>query len=399
MKFDPASAIQDYQVFGEHGEVNPSITDSSTYTFLDPETMEEHFAHGVEGCFLYSRHWTPMNRYLANALAAMEGTEDAQLTASGMGAITGVLLQCCQSGDEIIASRTIYGGTYAFLKNFAPRYGIKVHFVNTNDLDAVKAAMSDKTRVVYCESMSNPLLEIPDLPALADIAHGNHAKLVVDNTFAPLILSPAKLGADVVVHSLTKFVNGTSDCVAGVVCADSAFIESLTDVNEGALMLLGPTLDPLRASSIMKNLHSLHIRMQKHAENAAFIAGKLADAGVTVRYPGLEAHPQHAWLKANMNPGYGFGGMLALDAGSGDKANQLVKRLQEEKFGYLAVSLGYFRSLFSPSGRSTSSEIPEDEQQEMGLTPGLVRFSIGLDHDIERSWERMAACLKEVGVI
>lgn len=399
MTFDPASRIQNHQVFGEYGEVNPSITDASTYTFLNADIMKEHFAEGVPGCFLYSRHWSPTNRVLADALAAMEDTEDAQLTASGMAAITGVLLQLCGQGDEIVASHTVYGGTYAFLKHLAPRYGIRTTFVNCNDEAEVRAAMTDKTRVLYCESMSNPLLRVPDMPTLAKLAHDNGAKLVVDNTFAPLIVSPARLGADVVVHSLTKFINGTSDCIAGVVCGTSEFVAELTDVNSGTLMLLGPTLDSLRAASIMKNLHSLHIRMQKHSENALYVAQKLAERGLPVSYPGLDQHDDHARLASVMNAGYGYGGMLTLDAGDEDTAYKLVRRLQEVKFGYLAVSLGYFRTLFSPSGSSTSSEIPLDEQLAMGLTPGLVRFSIGLDQDIAGSYMRLEAVLKELGLL
>ncbi|HWP94919.1 MAG TPA: aminotransferase class I/II-fold pyridoxal phosphate-dependent enzyme [Gammaproteobacteria bacterium] len=399
MKFDPSGRIQDFQVFGEFGEVNPSITDSSTYTFLDAETMQARFGQEIEGCFLYSRHWSPSNRNLASALAAMEDTEDAHVTASGMGAITATLLQLCSQGDEIVASRTIYGGTWAFLRNFLPRFGVGVRFVDCADADTVRAAVTPRTRVIYCESMSNPLLSIPDIPALADIARTAGAALVVDNTFTPMILSPKRLGADVVVHSLTKFVNGMSDCVAGAVCASHEFINRLSDVNSGTIMLLGPTLDSLRAASLYKNLHTLHIRMQKHGANALFIAERLAEHGLQVRYPGLPSHPQHTRLKAMMNEGYGFGGMLALDVGDERTANRLLKRLQEEKVGLLAVSLGYFRTLFSPSGNSTSSEIPKDEQQAMGLSAGLVRFSIGLDHDIARTWARFEPCLKEVGLI
>lgn len=399
MQFDPVNRIQDLWVFGEYGEVNPSITDASTYTFLDPHTLKERFSSEIEGCFLYSRHWTPMNRYLADALARMEDTEDCQVTASGMGAITATLLQLCGAGDEIVAGRTIYGGTYAFMKNFLPRFGVNTRFVDCNNLDAVAAAIGKNTRVLYCESISNPLLAVPDLPALAELARERGLTLVVDNTFAPLILSPARLGAQVVVHSLTKFINGTSDCVAGAVCASHEFINGLSDVNAGALMLLGPALDSLRAASIHKNLHSLHVRMQKHSANAQYLAERLAEKGLKVSYPGLPQHPDHARLRRLMNPGFGYGGMLTLDAGSEERAGRLLTRLQQEKVGFLAVSLGYFRTLFSPSGNSTSSEIPKEEQRAMGLSDGLIRFSIGLDHDIARTWERMAGCLKETGLL
>jgi methionine-gamma-lyase len=221
---------------------------------------------------------------------------------------------------------------------------------------------------------------------------------VVDNTFSPLLLSPARLGAHIVVHSITKFINGSSDTVAGCICADRDFIADLVDVNSGACMLLGPVLDSVRAASIHKNLRTLHVRMQKHGENAKFIAERLAVRGLPVSYPGLPSHPDHERLKGMLNPGYGFGGMLTLDAGSAERANRLAGRLQEEKFGFLAVSLGYFKTLFSPSGGSTSSEIPPEERAAMGLTDGLLRFSIGLDHDIERSWGRMERCLEELGL-
>lgn len=398
MNFDPASKIQDLWVFGEYGDVNPSISDASTYTFLDPETLKERFSSEIEGCFLYSRHWSPMNRYLSDALARLEDTGDCAVTASGMAAITGTLMQLSGMGDEIVASRTIYGGTYAFLKNFAPRFGVNTRFVDCNNLDAVRAALTKRTRVLYCESISNPLLSVPDLAGLAELARQSGATLVVDNTFAPLILTPAHHGAQVVVHSLTKYINGASDCVAGAVCATHEFVNSLSDVNAGALMLLGPALDSLRAAGIHKNLHTLHVRMRQHSANAQLLAERLVEKGLRVSYPGLPQHPDHARLKALMNPGFGFGGMLTLDAGAEADANRLLKRLQEEKVGLLAVSLGYFRTLFSPSGNSTSSEIPREEQIAMGLSEGLIRFSVGLDNDIGRTWDRMLGCLEEAGL-
>jgi methionine-gamma-lyase len=398
MSFDPASRVQDFLVFGEFGDVNPSITDSSTYTFLSAERMEEVFEHEIEGCFLYSRHWNPTNKFLADALARMEDGESAQVMASGMGAISTTLLALCSAGDEIVSSRTIYGGTYALLKNLLPRFGITTRFVDTRDLDVVRAACGPKTKVVYVESISNPLLDVTDLAGMAAVAHAAGAKLVVDNTFSPMILSPLRLGADVVVHSMTKFINGTSDCVAGCVVASHDFIARLNDVNAGPCMLLGPVLDSLRAASILKNLHSLHIRMRQHGANALALARALEARGLKVHYPGLDTHPQHALLVRLANPGYGFGGMMTLDAGDARTANRLMVRMQEEKVGYLAVSLGYFKTLFSAPGHSTSSEIPHEERERMGLSDGLVRFSVGLDQDIARAGEKIAACLKEVGL-
>jgi methionine-gamma-lyase len=398
MAESPANPIQDLLVFGEFGDVNPSITDSTTYTFLTPEKMEAAFSTEMEGCFLYSRHWNPTNRYLSRALAGMEATESAQVTASGMSAIACTILQLCRAGDEVVAARTIYGGTYALFRNFLPRLGIEVRFVDVHDARALAAAVTPRTRVLYTESMSNPLLEVADLGALASFAHARGLKLVVDNTFTPMILSPARLGADVVVHSLTKFVNGTSDAIAGAICADKAFINQLTDVNGGACMLMGPVLDSLRAAGILKNLHSLHIRMRQHSANALALARHLAARGLQVHYPGLPEHPQHAILVRDGNTGVGFGGMLTVDVGDEATARRLMTVMQEELVGYLAVSLGYFKTLFSAPGHSTSSEIPEAEQRAMGLSPGLIRFSVGLDEDMARTLVRVDQSLSRCGL-
>ena len=399
MKFKPADKIQDLQYFGEFGGVNPSISDSSTYTFLSAKTMFDTFEGNAEGCYLYSRHSSPSNLYLGEALAAMEGTEAANVAASGMGAITPVLLQLCEAGDHIISSRTIYGGTYAFLKNFAPRLNINTSFVDITNLEKVEAAITKNTKVLYCEGVSNPLLEIADLPALSKIAKKHGLKLVVDNTFSPLAISPATMGADVVIHSLTKFINGSSDTVGGVTCATQEFINELRSVNDGASMLLGPTMDSMRAASILKNLRTLHIRVKQHSKNALFLAEKFEQDGLRTVYPGLKSHPGHELYKSMMNEEYGFGGMLVIDAGSLEKANELMELMQEKNLGYLAVSLGFYKTLFSAPGTSTSSEIPEEEQREMGITDGIIRMSIGLDNDIERTYQMMKDCMKEIGIL
>lgn len=399
MKFDPANQIQDLQYFGEFGGVNPSISDSSTYTFLSAKTMFDTFEGNAEGCYLYSRHSSPSNLYLGEALAAMEGTQAAHVAASGMGAITPVLLQLCQAGDHIVSSRTIYGGTYAFLKNFAPRLHISSSFVDITDLEKVEAAITPATRVLYCETVSNPLLEIADLSGLSRIAKKHNVTMVVDNTFSPLAISPARHGADVVVHSLTKFINGASDTVAGVVCGTQEFIDQLRNVNDGASMLLGPTMDSLRAASVLKNLRTLHIRMKQHSSNALYLAKRFQEEGLPTVYPGLKDHPGHKLYKSMMNPQYGFGGMLVIDTGSLEKANTLMELMQEKNLGYLAVSLGFYKTLFSAPGTSTSSEIPPEEKQRMGLSDGIIRFSIGLDNDIERTFRIMRDCMRETGVL
>lgn len=395
-KFNPARQIQKLENFGEFGGVNPSITDSSTFTFMSAKTMLDTFHGESEGCFLYSRHWNPSNKYLADALAAMEGTEAAWVTGSGMGAITTAILQLCNSGDHIVTSVTTYGGTYAFLKNYLPKFNIDVTFVNISDLAQVEDAIQANTKLVYTESLTNPLLQVSNIPSLSEIARKHDVKLVVDNTFTPMILSPFILGADIVVYSMTKFINGKNDTIAGAICASNDFIAAISDVNSGTAMLLGPVLDSLRSSSILKNLHTLHIRMMQHSKNAMYLAQRFKEIGLKFEYPGMPEHPDHELFNSIRNEEFGYGGMIALDLKTAESAASLMELMQERGVGYHAVSLGYFKTLFSNPGKSTSSEVPEEIQRDMGMSPGLVRFSVGLDHDIENTYKLIHSCLTDM---
>ena len=394
----PANAIQDLQYFGEFGGINPSISDSSTYTFLSAKTMFDTFEGNADGCYLYSRHSSPSNLYLGEALAAMEGTETSNVFASGMGAISAVIMQLCSAGDHIVSSRTIYGGTYAFLKNFTPKLEIQTSFVDITDEKLVEAAISKNTKILYLESISNPLLEVANIVVLSKLAKKYKLQLVVDNTFSPLSISPKQLGADIVIHSLTKFINGASDAIGGVVCGTQEFIDDLRNVNNGAAMLFGSTMDSLRAASILKNLRTLHIRVKQHSANAMYLSQKFESLGLKTVYPGLASHPSHCVFKTQMNTEFGFGGMLTIDVGTVDKANALMELMQNKNLGYLAVSLGFYKTLFSAPGTSTSSEIPENEQKTMGLSEGLIRFSVGLDNDIKRTYTSMYKCMQSVGI-
>lgn len=392
-QFDPATELSKLEQFGEFGGVNPSITDSATYTFMGAETMVDTFHGETEGCFLYSRHWNPSNKYLSDALAAMEGTESAWVTASGMAAITSAILQLCNSGDHIVSSVTTYGGTFAFLKYYLQKFNIDVTFIIPTDLDALKKAIRPNTKVIYTETISNPLLQISDIPAMSKIAKSAGIKLIVDNTFSPMMVSPYKLGADIVVYSMTKFINGKNDCVAGAICGDNEYINSLIDLNTGTAMLLGPVLDPMRSSSILKNLYTLHIRMKQHSKNAQYLSEKFTEFGTKVIYPGMKENPGNELLTSLMNKEFGYGGMIAIDLKTKEKAYEFMEKAEKLGVGYLAVSLGYFKTLFSNSGSSTSSEVPEEIQKKMGMSPGLVRFSVGLDNDIENTWNLIKQCL------
>ncbi|MCA1794404.1 MAG: aminotransferase class I/II-fold pyridoxal phosphate-dependent enzyme [Desulfobacteraceae bacterium] len=400
--YNPENALlQARREFGEHGGVAPSISRSATFTVMHPGTMPEIFSgrKGPEqgGCFLYSRHFNPTVDVLSRYLAAMEGTEAGICTASGMSAISCAIMQLCKSGDHIVASECIYGGSHALLKSLLPQMSIKTTFVDITDLEAVKAAITPDTKVIYTETMGNPTLRIADIPALSGIAHEKNIKLVVDNTFSPLIFTPKVLGADVVVYSLTKYINGASDLIAGAVCGDKSFILDLMDLHTGRVMLLGPTMDPRVAFDVVQRIPHLPIRMREHSRRGAAMAKMLKEMNVKVTYPGLPSHPQHELAGKLGNDGYGFGGILALDCGTRKKAEELMDVLQnEESFGMIAVSLGYFDTLISCSGSSTSSEIDIEEQQKMGLSPGLLRIALGFTGDLDFRLAQMKRAVKKV---
>ena len=403
-QFDPTESLASMRhEFGEHGGVNMSIEASTTFTVMDAETMPQIF-HGQRGpeaggCYLYGRHFNPTVYVLGRQLAALEGVPSAYCTASGMAAITAVVMQLCDAGDHVVSSGTIYGGSYAFLAEYLPKKaGVTTTFVNTNDLAAVDAAITPRTKLIYAESLSNPTLRVANIPALAEIAHRHALPLVIDNTFTPVMLSPAALGADIIVHSLTKFISGASDIVAGVVCGSAEFISSLMDVHGGSLMLLGPTMDPKVAHELSLRVPHLPMRMQAHGERALLFATRLAERGLDVVYPGLPHHPDHALAAQLFRPEYGFGGIFTVDLGTSARAFRFMELLQNaDRFGYMAVSLGYFDTLMSCSASSTSSEMSDDALGRAGISPGLVRMSIGYTGSVDQRWKQMADALAQLG--
>jgi methionine-gamma-lyase len=400
--YDPEQALATVRrEFGEHGGVAPSISRSSTFTVMQPGTMPEIF-HGLKGpesggCFLYSRHFNPTNSVLGRYLAAMEFTESAVTTASGMSAISSTLLQLCKAGDHIVASNTVYGGTHALLQEVFPQMGIEVSLVLPSDTEAFRQAIRPNTKAFYTETVANPTLKIADIPALSQIAKANKISLVVDNTFTPMVISPAKLGADIVVYSLTKFINGASDIIGGAICASKDFINKLMDLHTGRVMLLGPTMDPRVAFDLIQRLPHLAIRMREHGRRALAFSETLWEMGIPVNYTGLPTFPQKSLADQLFNEGYGYGGMMTIDCGTKEKADTLSEILQnEEKFGLLAVSLGYFDTLISCSGSTTSSEIAEAEQREMGLSPGLLRIAVGYTGNLQERLNQLKKAVKKI---
>lgn len=391
--------------FGEHGGVNMSVEASTTFTVMHSDIMPEIFGgeKGPDrgGCYLYGRHYNPTVYNLGKQLAALEGTEGAYCTASGMAAISATLMQLCDAGDHIVSSNTIYGGSYALMHDLLPpKTGITSSLVDITNLDAVEAAITDRTRVIYTESMANPTLRISDIPRLSQIARRHGIKLVVDNTFSPLILSPKKLGADIVIHSMTKFISGASDFIAGAICADADFIQQLMDLHTGMLMVLGPTMDPQVAFNINLRIPHLPLRVKEHSKRTQLFAERLHAMGMKVTYPGLPDHPDHALMSELYCRDYGFGGVLTLDMGSQEHANELLDLLQNEyRFGYVAVSLGYFDTLMSCSGSSTSSELTDEDKTAAHISPGLVRMSVGYTGTTEQRWAQLQDALERVSVM
>jgi methionine-gamma-lyase len=391
--------------FGEHGGVNMSIEASTTFTAMHPDILSEMFTGKLGpdkgGCYLYGRHFNPTVYSLSKQLAALEGTESAYCTASGMAAISGVVFQLCNAGDHIVASNTVYGGTYALMHDFLPlKAGIDTTFTDITDLDAVEAAITPETRVLYAESIANPTLRVADIPALAEIAHSHGIKLVVDNTFSPLLLTPKQLGADIVVHSMTKFIGGASDHISGVICGDRDFIHQMMDLHTGSLMLLGPTMDPQTAFNLNLRIPHLPLRMAEHGKRAQLFAERLQALGLAVNYPGLPEHPDHELISDLHCPEYGYGGILTLDMETEQLAHELMDMLQNDyRFGYMAVSLGYFDTLMSCSGSTTSSEMTEEDKANAGISPGLVRMSVGFTGTAEQRWRQMYTALERLGVV
>ncbi|MCJ7452783.1 MAG: aminotransferase class I/II-fold pyridoxal phosphate-dependent enzyme [Steroidobacteraceae bacterium] len=404
--FDPIQSFANLRhEFGEHGGVNMSVEASTTFTVINPTTMPEIFQGNlgpdVGGCYLYGRHFNPTVYVLGRQIAAYEGAHAGYCTASGLSAIAATVMQLCDTGDHVVASRTVYGGTFALLHDYLPaKTAVTTSFVDVSDLAAVERAFTPRTRVLYCESVSNPTLRVADIPKLADIAHRHGAMLVVDNTFTPLIIAPIQHGADVVVHSLTKFMNGASDHIAGAVCGTTEFVMRLMDLHMGSLMLLGPTMDPQVAFDISLRLPHLGLRMAEHSRRASYIASRLDELGLPVIYPGLATHPDHGLLARLVHPDFGHGGILALDLGTRERAFEFMGLLQNEhQFGLMAVSLGFSETLMSCSAASTSSEMSEQDLEEAGIRPGLVRMSIGYTGALEQRWMQLRSVLEKMGPV
>ncbi|MBR5094581.1 MAG: methionine gamma-lyase [Oscillospiraceae bacterium] len=361
----------------QYGALTTPIFQSSTFVFDTCEQGGRRFA-GAEQGYIYTRLGNPTTSVLESKVAALEGGEACLATASGMGAISSCLWTIAGAGKHIIADGTLYGCTFALLAHGLPRYGVEVDFIDTSDLESLKAHLKPNTVAVYLETPANPTLKITDIASVAQIAHAYdpQIKVVCDNTFAtPALQHPLDLGADVVVHSATKYLNGHGDVIAGFVVGKAEFISQVRFF--GLKDMTGAVMDPFAAFLILRGLKTLELRVARHCENAAKIAAFLAahPAVEKVNYPGLATHPGHEVAARQMRD---FGGMLSFEVRGGKQAGMaLVDRL---KLITVAVSLGDAESLIEHPASMTHSTYNEEELREAGIAPGLIRISAGLEN-------------------
>ena len=361
----------------QYGALTTPIYQTSTFVFDSCEQGGRRFA-GQEGGYIYTRLGNPTVSVLENKVAALECGEACVAAASGMGAISSALWTIAGAGKHIVADGTLYGCTFALLNHGMSRYGVEVSFVDTSDLVAVKAALKENTCAVYLETPANPNLKIADIAAVAEIAHTYNPaiKVVCDNTFAsPALQNPLALGADVVVHSATKYLNGHGDVIAGFVVGKADFIGEVRMF--GLKDMTGAVMDPFAAYLILRGLKTLEIRMERHCANAKAIAEFLDQhpAVEKVYYPGLKDHVGHDIAARQMKD---FGGMLSFEVKGGRAAGtKLVNALQ---LITVAVSLGDAETLIEHPASMTHSTYTEEELAASGIPGGLIRLSAGLEN-------------------
>lgn len=361
----------------QYGALTMPIYQTSTFYFNSCEEGGRRFA-GEEAGFIYTRLGNPTSTVLESKVAELEGGEAAAATASGMGAISSTLWSIAGAGKHIIADSTLYGCTFALLAHGLPRYGVEVSFVNTSNLDEIKANLKENTVAVYLETPANPNLKIADIKAIADLAHGYNKdiKVVCDNTFAtPYLQQPLKLGADVVVHSATKYINGHGDVIAGFVVGSAEFVSTVKMF--GIKDMTGSVLGPQEAFLILRGLKTFELRMKRHCENARMIAEFLDkhEKIEKVFYPGLESHVNHDVAVKQMKD---FGGMLSFEVKGGKAAG--IKLVNALKLCTIAVSLGDAETLVEHPASMTHSTYSAQDLKDAGIPEGLVRLSAGLEN-------------------
>lgn len=377
-------AIRAGQVRGIEGEHAEPIYPTSSFVFKNAAQAAARFAETEEGN-IYSRFTNPTVRTFEQRLAAMEGGEACVGTSSGMAAILTTCLSLLQSGDHIVCSYEVFGSTMTLLKKYLSKFEITATFVHLTDLNAWQAAITSQTRLLFMETPSNPLTDIADIAQLAELAHAHNALLAVDNCFCtPVLQQPLKLGADLVIHSATKYLDGQGRCIGGAVVGDA---ERVGTEMFGFIRSAGPSMSPFNAWVFLKGLETLNVRMRAHCDNASKLAQWLADhpAVEKVYYPGLAEHPQHD-LAAKQQ--CGFGGIVSFEVKGGKSAAwQLI---DTTRMISITANLGDTKTTITHPATTTHGRLSQAERDEAGISDSLLRISVGLEdiHDIQRDLER-----------
>ena len=358
----------------QYGEMAEGIYLTQGFVYPDAETAERRFLDSGDDEFIYARYGNPTVRVFEERIAALEGAEDAFATASGMAAVNGALFSMLKAGDHIVSARALFGSCLYIVETLLPRFGVEVTFVDGTDLAQWRNAVREDTKLVFFESMSNPVLEVIDVAAVAAIAHAKGAQVVIDNVFAtPIFMQSLALGADVVIYSATKHIDGQGRCLGGVVLGTEAYIRKTL---EPYLKHTGGALSPFNAWVLANGLQTLDLRVRAQAEGAARLADALAahPAVTRVLYPGRADHPQHAVSARQMDTG---GTMIAIAVSGGQAA--AFKALNALGICLISTNLGDARTILTHPSTTTHQRLTEAQREALGITPGTLRISVGLE--------------------
>ncbi|NBZ88944.1 O-succinylhomoserine sulfhydrylase [Stagnihabitans tardus] len=358
----------------QYGEMAEALYLTQGFAYPDAEAAEQRFIKAGDDEFIYARYGNPTTRMFEERIAALEGTEDAFATASGMAAVNGALVSMLRAGDHVVSARALFGSCLYILEEVLTRYGVKVTFVDGADLDQWRAAVTPGTKAVFFESMSNPTLELVDIKSVSAIAHARGALVIVDNVFATPIFSKAvSQGADVVIYSSTKHIDGQGKALGGVICGTKEFVRK---VAEPYLKHTGAAISPFNAWLHLQGMVTLDLRCRAMADAALKVATALeAEPKVTkVIYPGLASHPQHQLAMAQMGTG---GTLVTFEvAGGKEAAFRFMNALEIAK---ISNNLGDAKSIATHPATTTHQRLPQEQKDKLGITPGLIRFSVGLE--------------------
>lgn len=361
----------------QYGEMSEAIFLTQGFKYDSAEQAEARFIESSPDEFIYARYGNPTVAMFEERIAALEGTEDAFATASGMAAVNGAMVSMLKAGDHVVSSRALFGSCLYILEEILPRFGVDVSFVDGTDLEAWRAAMRPETKAVFLETVANPTLEVIDLSAVAQIAHAAGAIVIIDNVFATPVFSDAVAqGADVVVYSATKHIDGQGRCLGGVICGTTEFIRKTV---EPYMKHTGGSISPFNAWVMLKGLETMHLRCTQQAETALSLATALEGHAklAQVLYPHLASHPQYEVAKRQMGAG---GTVIALDIKGGQA--EAFRALNALEIISISNNLGDSKSLVTHPKTTTHQRLSDDQRAELGITDGLLRVSIGLeDHD------------------